>query len=207
MGYINGGANIAYAISGKATNHVTAISTKGTYVGGAVGELSNGTIGSVVNNTTIATNTSEYRYMGGIVGEVNYATVYHLINMGNIMTSNFHNNEIVGSLIGNVTARTTTIEAPRLVIETATINEIKYKSWVNTSLSDYSHIGAIQLYLDIPHDILNLDTSVPGKINFNDDDVFETPISVFSIDIGGYTFTINTSGVASIKVTSTTGTT
>ena len=202
VGYINGGANIAYAISGEATNHVTAISTKGTYVGGAVGELSNGTIGSVVNNTTIATNTSEYRYMGGIVGEVNYATVYHLINMGNIMTSNFNNNEIVGSLIGNVTARTTTIEDARLTI-TATDG----KSWVNTSLSNYSHVGAIQLYLDIPHNILNIVTNVPGKINFNSD-VFETTISAFSIDIGGYTFTINTSGVASInKVTSTTGTT
>ena len=212
VGYINGGANIAYAISGKTTNHVTAISTKGTYVGGAVGELSNGTIGSVVNNTTIATNTSEYRYMGGIVGEVNYATVYHLINVGNIMTSNFNNNEIVGSLIGNVTARTTTIEDPRLIIETAIINKIEYKSWVNTSLSSYSHIGAIQLYLDIPHDILKLDTSVPGKINFNKG-VFETTISEFSTGkINNYTFTIeideDNNVVASInKDTSTTGST
>ena len=212
VGYINGGANIAYAISGKTTNHVTAISTKGTYVGGAVGELSNGTIGSVVNNTTIATNTSEYRYMGGIVGEVNYATVYHLINMGNIMTSNFNNNGIVGSLIGNVTARTTTIEDPRLIIETAIINKIEYKSWVNTSLSSYSHIGAIQLYLDIPHDILKLDTSVPGKINFNKG-VFETTISEFSTGkINNYTFTIeideDNNVVASInKDTSTTGST
>ena len=201
VGYINGGANIAYAISGKTTNHVTAISTKGTYVGGAVGELSNGTIGSVVNNTTIATNTSEYRYMGGIVGEVNYATVYHLINMGNIMTSNFNNNEIVGSLIGNVTARTTTIEEARLIITKPDV-----KSWVNTSLSNYSHIGAIQLYLDIQHNISNLDTSETGKINFNSN-VFNTTISKFSTAIGGYTFTISTSGVASIKVTSTTGTT
>ena len=212
VGYINGGANIAYAISGKMINHVTAISTKGTYVGGAVGELSNGTIGSVVNNTTIATNTSEYRYMGGIVGEVNYATVYHLINLGSILASNFNNNEIVGSLIGNVTARTTTIEEARLIIETAIINKIEYKSWVNTSLSNYSHIGAIQLYLDIPHDILKLDTSETGKINFNSN-VFNTTISAFSTGkINNYTFTIeideDNNVVASIKKdTSTTGTT
>lgn len=207
VGYINGGANIAYAISGKATNHVTAISTKGTYVGGAVGELSNGTIGSVVNNTTIATNTSEYRYMGGIVGEVNYATVYHLINLGSILTSNFNNNEIVGSLIGNVTARTTTIEDARLTITATNGNSATKDKSINDSLSGYSHIGAIQLYLDIPHDILNLDTNVPGKINFNEN-VFNTTINAFSIEIGGYTFTINTSGVASInKDTSTTGTT
>ena len=99
-----------------------------------------------------------------------------------------------------------------MIIETAIINKIEYKSWVNTSLSSYSHIGAIQLYLDIPHDILKLDTSVPGKINFNKG-VFETTISEFSTGkINNYTFTIeideDNNVVASInKDTSTTGST
>ena len=158
VGYIQSGASIAYAIAGGDTdNNVCAISTRGTYAGGVIGEMSNGAIGYVVNNTTIATNTAEYRYMGGIIAEANYATVYNMVSIGGFNEINFNSDEIVGAFVGNVTAKIATTEDTRLnVLENA-------KSY--TSL-DYQHVGAIQTYLNVAHDIKALEI---GQYNFKAD--------------------------------------